>query len=79
MENKKVKKIWMPAATGTMYPAMKVPEDKRYLNGFAWFDYIRPTDKDDIFEWRGKNANNMLKKTETRVAPIQKLNKIKKQ
>lgn len=78
MENKKVKKIWMPAASGTMYPAMKVPAEKRYLSGFAWFDYIRPLNKDDIFEWRGKSAKNILKKSETRVIPIQKLNNIKK-
>ena len=78
LENKKVKKIWMPAATGTMYPALKIPPEKRYLSGFAWFDNIRPVDKDDIFEWRGKSEEQVLKKTETKAVPLQQLNKIRK-
>ena len=77
MKDKKVDKIWMPAATGTMFPALKIPEEKRYLNGFAWFDYMRPVDKDDIFEWRGKNAENVLKKSSTKMIPLQKLDDIR--
>lgn len=73
MREKKVDKIWMPAATGTMFPALKVPEEKRYLKGFAWFDYIRPVDKDDIFEWRGKNSENVLQKSTTKMIPLQRL------
>lgn len=63
----------MPAATGTMFPALKIPEEKRYLKGFAWFDYIRPVDKDDIFEWRGKNSENVLQKSTTKMIPLQRL------
>ena len=77
LENKKVKKIWMPSATGTMYPAMKVPADRRYLPGFAWFDYIRPVDKDDIYEWRGKDEEHVLKETGTKTVPLQQLGDIK--
>lgn len=77
MEKKKVVKIWMPASTGQMYPTLMIPSDKRYLQNFAWFDYIRPTDKDDIFEWRGKDEKNILKKTQTRKVPLQKLEDIK--
>ncbi len=77
MENKKVKKIWMPAATGTMYPDLKIQEDRRYLSGFAWFDYIRPLNKDDIYEWRGKDEKDMLKKSETKDVPLQQLGNIK--
>lgn len=73
MENKKVKRIWMPAATGTIYPIFAIPSDKRQLAGFAWFDYIRPKDKDDIFEWRSKGSDNVLKKTEQKTVPLQKL------
>ena len=77
MENKKVKKIWMPAATGTVYPDLMIPADKRYLSRFAWFDYIRPTDRYDIFVWRSKDDKNILKKTERRQVPLQKLNNLK--
>lgn len=76
MVNKKVKKIWMPAATGTIYPIFDIPSDKRRLTGFAWFDYIRPKDKDDIFEWRSKGDKYILKKTEAKNAPIQKLDSV---
>lgn len=77
MEKKKVVKIWMPASTGQIYPTLMIPSDKRYLQNFAWFDYIRPTDKDDIFEWRGKDEKNILKKTQSRKVPLQKLEDIK--
>lgn len=76
MENKKVSKIWMSTPSGIMYPPFAIPEDKRYLAGFAWFDYIRPKDKDDIFEWRDKKKEQVLKKTEKRVVPKQKLNEL---
>ena len=78
MKDKKVQKIWMPAATGTVYPELMIPEEKRYLSRFAWFDYIRPTDRYDIFKWRAKSDKNVLKKTERREVPLQKLNKLKK-
>ena len=78
MKDKKVQKIWMPAATGTVYPELMIPAEKRYLSRFAWFDYIRPTDRYDIFQWRSKSDKNVLKKTERREVPLQKLNKLKK-
>ena len=77
MKEKKMDKIWMPAAKGMFYPAIDVPHDRRYLSSFAWFDYIRPKDKDDIFVWRGKDAKNILKTTEARQAPIQRLDILK--
>ena len=76
-KDKKVEKIWMPASVGTMYPLEKTPADKSKLVGFAWFDYIRPKDKNDIFVWRSKTADKMLKTTEKRVVPLQKLEDIK--
>ena len=71
--DKKVDKIWMSTPSGTMYPPFAIPEDKRYLAGFAWFDYIRPKDKDDIFEWRGKSKEQQLQKTEPKAVPKQHL------
>lgn len=73
MVNKKVERIWMPAATGTIYPIFAIPSDKRKLTGFAWFDYIRPKDKNDIFEWRAKGEEDLLQKTEKKTVPLQKL------
>jgi lipopolysaccharide export system protein LptA len=61
MENRKMKKIWMPKAEGTLYPMSQIPPDKRYLEGFAWFDYVRPIDKDDIFNWRPKKKGTEIK------------------
>lgn len=77
MENKKVQKIWMPAATGTVYPDLMIPAEKRYLQNFGWFDYIRPVDKNDLFVWRSKSEKNILKKTEKKVVPLQKLDKLR--
>ena len=75
-ENRKVKKIWMPAATGTFYPIPMIPNDVRFLENFQWFDYIRPISPEDIFLWRGKSKGTELKKTTQRKVPLQKLNKI---
>lgn len=79
MKERKLQKIWMPAANGTLYPVVLVPPNKLYLENFAWFDYIRPIDKDDIFEWRPKKGGAELKKSVQRTAPRQKLSDIKKQ
>lgn len=73
MENRKMKKIWMPKAEGTLYPMSQIPPDKKYLPNYAWFDYIRPLDKDDIFEWRGKKKGTELKQEKRRQAPLRTL------
>ncbi len=54
MENGKMNKIWMPKAEGTLYPMSQIPPEKKHLQGFEWFDYVRPLSKRDIFIWRGK-------------------------
>lgn len=79
MQDKRIYKIWAPGGKATMYPPTLVPDDKQYLSGFAWFDYIRPLDKDDVFVWRGKSEKNMLKKTEKKVVPLQKLDQLKEE
>lgn len=56
---RKLQKIWMPKSTGTLYPMNQIPKDMLYLPGFAWYDYIRPLDKNDIFR-------HVTKKTETK-------------
>lgn len=76
MKDKKIDKIWMPATSGTMFPPDKIPLSKRYLDNFAWFDYIRPLNKEDIFRWQSKDKEHMLKNSEERSAPIQSLKSI---
>lgn len=73
LENRRLKRIWAPKANGVFYPMTQIPPEKKYLPNYAWFDYIRPLDKNDIFNWRGKKAGTELKKVKRRTAPIPKL------
>lgn len=50
----KMSRIWTPKSEGTMYPMSQIPPEKRQLKGFAWYDYVRPLNRDDVFVWRGK-------------------------
>lgn len=75
LENRKMKKIWMEKPVGTLYPMTQIPPTKYFLPQYAWFDYIRPLNKDDIFNWRPKNAGQELKEIKRREAPRQKLNR----
>ena len=70
LENRKLKRIWMPKANGVMYPMSQIPPEKRHLENFVWFDYIRPLNKEDIFNWRGKGAGQQLKKSTRGAAPL---------
>ena len=79
LEHRRVDHIWMPAATGVMYPIPLIPANKLYLSNFAWFDYIRPYDKTDLFVWRSKKEGSGLKESVQRSAPRQKLSNIRKQ
>ena len=67
---RQLEKIWASKSVGTMYPVTQIPPDKYRLPEFAWFDYVRPTDKDDVFNWRGKKAGSELKAVRRREAPI---------
>ena len=73
MEQRQLKRIWTPAATGTFYDVSIIPQDALRLENFAWFDYIRPRDKFDLFEWRPKAAGTELKAEIRRTAPLQTL------
>lgn len=68
-----LEKIWASKSTGTFYPMTQIPPAKYKLPNFAWFDYIRPLDKDDIFEWRGKAKGTELKVIKRHAAPLQVL------
>ena len=75
MQNKKIEHIWMPAATCSLYPVLQIPPDKKHLKGFAWFDYVRPSDPEDVFNWRGKSKESVLVMERKHNVPLQKLNK----
>ena len=71
LENRKMKKMIMsPKSNGTLYPMLQRPPEKMKLDIFVWFDYIRPLDKEDIFEWRGKKAGQELKKSNRSAVPL---------
>ena len=71
--NRQLQRIWMPKAQGTLYPMTQIPADKLRLDVFAWFDYIRPVDKDDVFIWRGKAEGTEIKKITRTAPPLQKI------
>ena len=72
MENRKLRKLWAPASTGCFYVAGLAPAERTRLSNFAWFDYIRPRNKYDLFEWRPKKKGMELKPSIRHEAPIQK-------
>lgn len=73
IENRRMQRVWMPRADGTLYPMSQIPPQKRYLPTYAWFDYVRPLDKEDIFNWRPKAAGAELKIVKRKSAPLQYL------
>ena len=60
--------VFVGKTTGTAYPLDQIPAEKSKLPSFVWFDYIRPKNKEDIFEWRGKKAGEVLKKSDRKPA-----------
>lgn len=70
---RRLERIWMPKAEGTLYPMTQIPPTRFKLENFAWFDYIRPVDKDDVFNWRGKTQGTEMKKIIRHEAPLQRI------
>lgn len=63
LEHQKLERMVMsPQSNGTLYPMLMIPKGKDKLENFVWFDYIRPLNKEDIFNWRAKKAEDQLKK-----------------
>lgn len=78
LKDQKLQKIWAGSGTsGTMYPLPMIPADQLRLKGFAWLDYIRPLNKEDIFNWRDKHAEDQLQVQPRRQTPLMDLNKLK--
>ena len=67
-ERKMERGTFIGKTTGTAYPLDQIPADKFRLPSFAWFADIRPRDKNDIFNWRGKKADEVLQKNDRRPA-----------
>lgn len=63
LKHQKLERMVMsPQSNGTLYPMLMIPKGKDKLENFVWFDYIRPLDKTDIFNWRSKRVEDQLKK-----------------
>lgn len=73
MEENKVRKIWTAEMDGMFYPIIFVTPKLMYLANFAWFDDIRPINKDDVFRWQSKPDDKILQKTQRREVPLQTL------
>lgn len=74
MDKKKVQKIMFDGeAEGRLHPLALIQPKVRYLDNFAWFDYVRPLNKDDIFNWRPKREGTELKKSVQHTKPKSQL------
>lgn len=71
MRDRQLQKIWTSKTDGTWYPMTQIPPERYKLDGFTWFDYIRPINKDDIYEWRGKKDGTQLKNITRHAPPLQ--------
>lgn len=71
MKDRQLQRIWTCKNTGVGYPITQIPPSKSKLPSFAWFDYVRPTSKEDIFNWRGKKSGTELKNIKRSAAPLQ--------
>ncbi len=80
MKNGEMDKIVVPTqSNGVFYPMSQIPPKEHYLGNFAWFDYVRPISKEDIFIWRGKSRDLQLKKVERSNVPLPTLDRFKKE
>ena len=62
MGEKKVDQIkFIGQVDGCLHPLALIQPSVRYLENFQWFEYVRPLDKDDIFNWRPKKPGTELK------------------
>lgn len=76
LKNRRMQRLWGgPAPKGCFYVAGLAPAERTFLTNFAWFDYIRPLDCNDLFEWRPKKQGTQLKPSVRHSAPMQILEK----
>lgn len=75
LKDRQLQRIWTCKNNGIGYPITQIPPSKAKLPSFAWFDYVRPVSKDDIFNWRGKKSGTELKTIKRSSAPLQHIRK----
>ena len=62
-ENKLARlKIW-PNPEGTMTPIPDLRPEQKLLKDFYWFDYLRPQDKDDIYQVKKRKVQDVPKRS----------------
>ena len=75
-----VDKVVVPKESkGVFYPMSQRPPEACFLENFAWFDYVRPVNKDDIFVWRGKDSGMKLKTIKRESVPLPTLDRFRKE
>ena len=80
VRNGQVDKVVVPnQATGVFYPMSQRPPEKCFLENFAWFGYVRPTSKEDVFKWRGKSVDMQLKVYKRDSVPLPTLDRFRKE
>ena len=70
---RQLEKVWASKPHGTMYPMTQIPPGTERLDVFVWLEDLKPRDKDDIFNWRGKKAGEGLVVRKRQEAPLQHL------
>ena len=72
--NKELKRVtWFNSVTGTTYPIMQLPEDKKELRNFKWLESIRPKSVTEIWtDWNKikKPLEDSVKITDEEKKPI---------
>lgn len=64
LKDQKMERIKLyPEVTGVMKPIENLKSRQMYLDQFAWYYYIRPRDKNDIFQKRTKKESASSKKS----------------
>ena len=66
-------------SSGVFYPMSQRPPEACYLDNFSWFDYVRPTGKEDVFVWRGKDEGKRLKVVKRESVPLPTLDRFRKE
>lgn len=71
--DRQLERIRTSSYKATVYPMSQIPQGKDRLENFAWFNDLRPKDKDDIYVWRPKPSSQKLKSIKRQAAPLQHL------
>lgn len=76
-EGKMERIVFHTQPKGVFTPMLLIEPDKMKLANFAWFGYMRPLNKQDIFHWRGKKSGEELKRMPRREVPLPTLKRTK--